>query len=140
MAGTIPTDSEGRPHVERPVRKSKPTTALLHSEEPTLPFQQKAVKEFLAAEATKRATGRQLAIGAVQANQSMTSSSSRASSPKTASSAVAAVPTARTPSTSCIINTTKRAHDDEIIDEESGDEEQENACINPKRESSDPLR
>ncbi|KAN0120573.1 Ribonuclease H-like domain containing protein [Russula decolorans] len=132
MAGTIPTDSEGRPHVERPVRKSKPTTALLHSEEPTLPFQQKAVKEFLAAEATKRATGRQLAIGAVQANQSMTSSSSRASSPKTASSAVAAVPTARTPSTSCIINTTKRAHDDEIIDEESGDEEQENACINPK--------
>jgi len=65
MAGTILTDSEDKLHIEHPVCKSKPMTALLHVEEPTIPFQQKAVKDFLAAEAAKHATECQLAIDAV---------------------------------------------------------------------------
>jgi hypothetical protein len=65
MAGMVLTDGKDEPRVECPVRKSKPTTALLHLEEPTLPFQQKAVKGFLAAEAAKCATAHQLVIDAV---------------------------------------------------------------------------
>ena len=133
MAGTVLTDGEDKPRIERPVRKSKPTTALLHSEEPTLPFQQKAVKDFLAAEAAKRATERQLAIDAVRANQTNISSSSQATTPETAPSVG---PAAHVPSTSRVIDTTKRAHIEEIFDdEESVDEERENARINPKCES-----
>jgi hypothetical protein len=135
MAGTILTDGEDESHVERPVRRPKPTTTLLQSEEPALPFQQKAIQAFLAAEATKHATGRQLAIGAVQTNQTKTSSLSQATSTESIPSVV---PVACVPSTLSIIDVNKRAHAEEIIDEESGDEERENACINPKRESTNP--
>jgi hypothetical protein len=133
MAETVVlTDGEDKPRLERPVRKPKPTTALLHSDEPTLPFQQKAIKEFLAAEAAKRATGCQIVIDPVQANQTKTSSSSRATSCETTP---VVVPAAHVPSTSRILDTIKRAHVEEIANEESGDEERENARINPKCES-----
>jgi hypothetical protein len=45
------------------------------------------------------------------------------------------VPAAHVPSTSRVLDTIKRAHVEEIANEESGDEERENARINPKRES-----
>lgn len=133
MVGTVVlTDGEEEPRLERPVQKPKPTTALLHSDEPTLPFQQKAIREFLAAKAAKRATDCQIAIKPVQANQTKTSSSSRATSPETTS---VVVPAAHVPSTSHVLSMIKRAHVEEIINEESGDEERENACINLKHES-----
>jgi hypothetical protein len=132
MVGMVLTDSEDEPRIERPTRRSKPTAALLHSGEPTLPFQQKAVQDFRAAEASKRAAERQLAIDSVRAKQTTTPCSSRATSPETASS-VAGAPV---PSTSHVLDKSKRARVEEIADdEESGDEERENARFNPKRMS-----
>ena len=56
MTGTVVTDGEEEPRVERPVRKIKPTATLLqHSEKAALPSQTKAVNEFRAAEAARRA-------------------------------------------------------------------------------------
>ncbi|KAG2747640.1 hypothetical protein P692DRAFT_20875468 [Suillus brevipes Sb2] len=57
MTGTVLTDGEDEPRVVRPVRKIKPTAALLqHSEKAALPSQTKAINDFRAAEATKRAS------------------------------------------------------------------------------------
>ena len=146
MARTVLTDSEDEPCIECPICRSKPTTALLHSGEPALPFQQKAVKDFRAAEAEKRAAERQLAIDGVRAKRTTTPCSSesphtttpetvpsvRATSPETASS----VSGAPVPSTSRVLAKSKRAHVEEIADdEESGDEGRENARFNPKRTS-----
>ena len=145
MAGTVLTDGEDKPRIECPIRRSKPTTALLHSGEPALPFQQKAVKDFRAAEAEKRAAERQLAIDGVRAKRTTTRSSEsprtttpetapsvRATSPETASS----VSGAPVPSTSRVLDKSKRARVEEIADdEESGDEGRENARFNPKRTS-----
>ena len=75
------------------------------------------------------ATEHQLAIDAVWANQTTTPSTSQSTTPKTAPSVLGA----HAPSASCVPNTTKRAHIEEIFDdEESGDGEHENARINPK--------
>ncbi|KAG1793081.1 uncharacterized protein HD556DRAFT_1527610, partial [Suillus plorans] len=53
----IHVDAEHR--VARPVRKTKPTAALLqHAEKAALPSQTKAINEFHAAEAAKRAAER----------------------------------------------------------------------------------
>ncbi|KAG0691571.1 hypothetical protein DFH29DRAFT_884153, partial [Suillus ampliporus] len=62
MVGTIHTDNEDELHVvARPVRKTKPTAALLqHSEKAALPSQTKAINDFRVAEAAKLATERQL--------------------------------------------------------------------------------
>ena len=62
---TILTDGEEAPRIARPVRKTKPTTTLLHTEEPALPFQRKTVQEFHIAEAAKHAAERQEGIDAV---------------------------------------------------------------------------
>ncbi|KAG2745412.1 hypothetical protein P692DRAFT_20877656 [Suillus brevipes Sb2] len=57
MTGTVLTDGEDEPRVVRPVRKIKPTAALLqHSEKAALPSQTKAINDFRAAEAAKRAS------------------------------------------------------------------------------------
>src|ERR1700691_403713 len=132
MVGMVLTAGEDEPRIERPTRRSKPTAALLHSGEPTLPFQQKSVNDFRAAEAAKRAAERQLAIDRVRAKRATTPCSSRATPPETASS----VSGAPVPSTSHVLDKSKRARVEEIADdEESGDEERENARFNPKRTS-----
>ncbi|KAG2088925.1 uncharacterized protein F5147DRAFT_841227 [Suillus discolor] len=57
MTGTVLTDGEDEPRVVRPVHKIKPTAALLqHSEKAALPSQIKAITDFRAAEAAKRAS------------------------------------------------------------------------------------
>lgn len=57
MTGTVLTDGEDEPRVVRPIRKIKPTAALLqHSEKAALPSQTKAINNFRAAEAAKRAS------------------------------------------------------------------------------------
>ena len=124
MVGTVLTDGEDDPRVERPVRKTKPTAVLLqHSGNPALQSQRKAIDDFRAAEAAKRAAERDAARADLQ-NTPSTPSSSRESSP---------VPP--TPLASLASQTTganKRAHVEEIVDEDADDEERENARINPK--------
>ena len=59
------THSEDGPRVERPVRKTKPTAALLqHSEKVALLSQRKAINVFRATEAAKRAAERDVARAA----------------------------------------------------------------------------
>ena len=66
MVGTILTDGEDEPHIERPHRNPKPSAALLaHSEQAALPSQQKVVNDFCAAEAAKRAAETALALNAL---------------------------------------------------------------------------
>ncbi|KAG2040831.1 hypothetical protein BDR03DRAFT_979696 [Suillus americanus] len=62
MVSTIHTDNKDESRVVvHPVRKTKPTAALLqHSEKAALPSQTKAINNFHAAEAAKLATERQL--------------------------------------------------------------------------------
>ena len=63
MVGTVHTDNEEEPHIVRPVRRSKPSAALLqHSEKAAIPSQTKAINEFRAAEAAKRVAEIQQAI------------------------------------------------------------------------------
>jgi hypothetical protein len=130
MPPTILTDDEGDVCVvTRPVRTTRPTAALLHSGEPaSLPFQQKAVNDFLIAEAARRAAERRQGIDALLADLTPTTSSSRSASPADASSASGA------PAPSTSINK-KRAYVEEVSeDDEAADGERENARTNPKRE------
>lgn len=57
MTSIVHTDSDDEPIVHpRPIRRTKPTAALLqHSEKAALPSQTKAINKFRAAEAAKRA-------------------------------------------------------------------------------------
>ena len=128
MAGTVLTDGEDGPRIERPQRNHRPSAALLaHSEQAAIASQQKAVNDFRAAEAAKRASATALALAAARANKSTTPSSSRATSPDDTPL------TQPIPSTLHIADKTKRARVEEISDEEdSDDEERENARINPK--------
>ena len=67
------THSEDGPRVERPVRKTKPTAALLqYSEKVALPSQRKTIDVFRAAEAAKRAAERDVARAASQNDISKT--------------------------------------------------------------------
>jgi hypothetical protein len=121
--GMVLTDSEDDPRVERPVRKTKPTAILLqHSEKAALPSQRKAINDFRAAEAAKRAAEREAACAALQ-NTPGTPSSSRESSP---------VPPTPPTLASQTAGTNKRAHVEEIVDNDAEDENRENARINPK--------
>lgn len=124
MPPTILSDDEGETRVVRPVRKTKPTAALLHSAEPaTLSFQRKAVNDFRIAEAaqcTKQAEGTKLSSVAGPSQQP-TSTTSK---------------TAAAPPTSHVPNQTKRVHVDleEIFEDDNDVEMQESAYINPKCE------
>ena len=75
-----PNGNEAR--FERPRRAFVPSAALLSGDsgEPAIPSQRKAVEEFLAAEAAKRAAETKLAIDALRA-ATFTPTSSRESSP-----------------------------------------------------------
>jgi len=129
MPETIITDDEGEPRVERPVRKPKPTAALLLFAESGLPFQKRAVNEFRVAEAAKRAAERQKTIDDLYANPQTTTSSSQDISTSSASS----LPGSPVPSVTYTINK-KRAYveDDDEYDDEA-DDERENGRTNPKR-------
>jgi hypothetical protein len=128
MPPTIISDDEGETRVAvRPVRKTKPTAALLHSAEPaTLSFQKKAVNDFRIAEAarcTKQAEGTELSSVAGPSQQP-TSTTSK---------------TAATPPTSHVPNQTKRVRVDleEIFEDNEDDDDvemRESAYINPKCE------
>jgi hypothetical protein len=114
MAGTVLTDGEDEPRVERPIRKIKPTAALLqHAEQVALPSQQKAVDNFCAAEAAKCAAERQKHLDALPQNISIGSTSSQFTSlnlnPSTSGSGG-------------ISNKTKRACVEEISDKEESDD------------------
>lgn len=104
------TETEHR--VARPVRKTKPTAALLqHAEKAALPSQTKAIHDFHAAEAAKRAA---------------TSSSTEIAEPPR---------TSPIPSASSAVDPRKRVHPEdsyEDSDRESGNDERENARTNPK--------
>jgi len=130
MPQTILTDGEEEPRVERPVRKSKPTAALL-SGEPVLPFQQKAVNAFCVAKAARRAAERQQAIDALAKNRgpTTTSNSSRDAS-ESSSPEPPSVPGSPIASTSTTTKK-KRPYIEDVDDE---DDERENARTNPKRE------
>jgi hypothetical protein len=86
MPQTIITDDEGEPCIERPVRKPKPTAALLLSAESGIPFQKRAVNEFRVAEAAKCAAEHQKAIDDLYINPQTTTSSSQDISISSASS------------------------------------------------------
>src|SRR6202040_3111673 len=117
MIGTIHTDNEDEPHVERMVRKTKPSAILLqHSEQAALPSQQKSISDFRAAEAAKRAAEHDLAI-AVACTRPHTRSPSQDSSPAPAEPPAA--------SASRVTDTSKRARVEE--DDEDADEECKNA-------------
>lgn len=128
MAGTVLTDGKDGPRIERPQRTHRPSATLLaHSEQAAIASQQKAVNDFRAAEAAKRASAIALALKATCANKSTTPSSSRATSPNDTPL------TQPVPSTSHISDKTKRARVEEISDKEhSDDKEHKNAWINPK--------
>jgi hypothetical protein len=119
---TPPNGNEAR--FERPRRAFVPSAALL-SGEPAIPSQRKAVEEFLAAEAAKRAAETKLAIDALRA-ATVTPTSSRESSP--------VVPKARVASSLHGTGKGKRAYvEDSSEDEvEELDTVRENARINPK--------
>jgi hypothetical protein len=100
---------------------------LAHSEQAAIASQQKAVNNFRAAEAAKRASATALALDAGCTNKSTTLSSSQATSPDDT------LLTQPVPSTLHIADKTKRAYVEEISDkEDSDDEECKNACINLK--------
>jgi hypothetical protein len=116
------------PRIERPQRNPKPSAALLaHSEQAALPSQQKAINTFRAAEAAKHAAETALALNALRASPDTAPSSSRATSPNN-------VPLMQLiPSTSHISNKDKRAHVEDVSDDEDLDiEERENARMNLK--------
>jgi hypothetical protein len=125
MTGAILTDGEDEPRIERPVRKTKPTAALLqHSEKAALPSQTKAINDFRAAEAAKRAAEVKRAVDAVRASQSTTPNSSQSPSPEAA--VTAPVPPAPA------LDNSKRARVEEVFDDD--DDQRENAHTNPKGE------
>lgn len=100
------TDAEHR--VARPVRKTKPTAALLqHAEKAALPSQTKAINEFHAAEAAKHAAERL--------------------SPETTESPS----TSPIPPSPSAVDTHKRVHPEDS-DREPSDDEREDARTNPK--------
>ncbi|KAG2751673.1 hypothetical protein P692DRAFT_20709488, partial [Suillus brevipes Sb2] len=116
MVGTVHTDSDDEPCVVRPVRKVKPTAALLeHSEKAALPSQTRAINAFRAAEALKRTTDD--------------------THPLATEPPQAPIPTTHAPNinTTAPETTSKRARVEEIDgDEISGDDEREDARTNPK--------
>jgi hypothetical protein len=127
MTRTAHTDSEGEPRVERPARKTKPTATLLqHAERAALPSQQKAINEFHAAEAKKRAADdfRAIASSRIITNPTPNSSQSHSADgpPATPDMATAS----RVPGKS------KRPYVEETSDEDSDSEGRENARFNPK--------
>jgi hypothetical protein len=115
MTGTVLTDGEDEPRVVRPVRKIKPTAALLqHSEKAALPSQTKAINDFRAAEAAKRA--------------------SEVSQPAALTAPVPATQLAPPPSNKRVRpDDAPDALDDALDDDQSIDTERENARVNPKR-------
>lgn len=123
MIGTIHTDNEDELRVvARPVRKTKPTAALLqHSERAALPSQMKAIKDFRAAEAAKLAAECQL----VDENEISAAPSSQCSPDTTTMTASTPAP-----------DNSKRARVEDVVDTdiENDDDERENARTNPKCE------
>ncbi|KAG2140520.1 uncharacterized protein EDB93DRAFT_1252805 [Suillus bovinus] len=124
MTGTVHTDNEDEPIVHpRPIRKIKPTAALLqHLEKASLPSQTKAINEFRAAEAAKRA-------------------SEVSAQPKPVPPPPTAIPSSNVPPPPSVIpSSNKRSHPDDtfvdIEDNESVDEDhdsvREDARTNPK--------
>ncbi|KAG1796920.1 uncharacterized protein HD556DRAFT_1441095 [Suillus plorans] len=123
MTSTVHTDSEDEPIVHsRPIRRIKPTAALLqHSEKAALPSQTKAINEFRAAEAAKHA----LEVSA---------------QPKPVPPPPTAISSSNVPPPpSPIPSSNKRLHPDDAfvdIEDESVDEDHdsvhENARTNPK--------
>jgi hypothetical protein len=128
MPPTIISDDEGETCVAvRPVRKTKPTAALLHSAElATLSFQKKVVNDFRIAEAaqcTKQAEGTELSSVAGPSQQPTYTTSK----------------TATTPPTSHVLNQTKRVpvNLEEIFEDDEDDDDVEmrkSAYINLKHE------
>ena len=120
MATTIPTNGEDA-H-ERPRRHPAPSAALLAGQA-TIPSQLKAVEEFRALEAAKRAAAIALAIEEAGAS-TPTPPSSRATSPIGSGS--------NTPVPSTSRSGKKRAYVEDIDDDdEIVDTTRENACTNP---------
>lgn len=119
MVGTVHTDSDDEPRVVRPVRKVKPTAALLeHSEKAALPSQTRAINAFRAAEALKRTTDD--------------------THPLATEPPQAPIPSTHAPNvnTTAPETTSKRARVEEIDEDEiSGDDEREDARTNPKCKS-----
>ncbi|KAG1905434.1 uncharacterized protein F5891DRAFT_976366 [Suillus fuscotomentosus] len=123
MTSTVHTDSEDEPIVHsRPICRIKPTAALLqHSEKATLPSQTKAINEFRATEAAKRA----LEVSA---------------QPKPMPPPPTAIPSSNVPPPpSPIPSSNKHLHPDDAfvnIKDESVDEDHDSVCenarINPK--------
>jgi hypothetical protein len=121
MATTIPTN--GKDSQERPRRHPAPSAALLAGQA-TIPSQLKAVEEFRALEAAKRAAATALAIKEAGFS-TPTPPSSRATSPVSSNTP--------TPSTSCssgkkrvYVEDSNDDDDDEIVDTT-----RENARTNP---------
>jgi len=123
MATTIPTNGKEALHDERPRRNPAPSAALLAGQA-TIPSQQKAVDEFRALEAAKRAAAISLALKDLHGN-TPTPNSSRATSPVGSDTPA--------PSTSHSAGK-KRAYvedSNEEDDEEEVDDTRENARTNP---------
>jgi len=116
-------DGEDEPRIVRPIRKIKPTAALLqHSEKAALPSQTKAINAFRAAEAAKRTS-----TSTVSAPSAHLPHSESTSLPHSAPSP---------PSESVPRPSNKRIPPDDVFtfeDNESGEEEREDARMNPSR-------
>lgn len=113
----IPTNGDEELNSERPRRNAAPSAALLAGQA-TIPSQRKAVEEFRALEAIKRAAATKLALEEARAS-AITPISSRDTSP--IGSDTPAPPTSHK----------KRAYVEESSDNEEVDDTRENARTNP---------
>jgi hypothetical protein len=122
MATTTPTN--GKEAQERPRRRPAPSAALL-ADQGTLPSQLKAVEEFRALEAKKRAAAMALAIeepGIV----TPTPPSSRATSPIESNTPAPSTSCSSGKKRACVEDNNDNGDDDEVVDTT-----RENACTNP---------
>ncbi|KAG2046376.1 hypothetical protein BDR06DRAFT_1014769 [Suillus hirtellus] len=124
MVGTVHTDSNDKYHAHWPVCQTKPTTTLLqHSEKVALPSQTKAINAFHAAEAAKLPDSRHASnAGADQTTLSISLNSPLGD-------------TAPSGSSSAALKKGKRTCVEEVLDNESGGEEREDARTNPRHKS-----
>lgn len=126
MTSTIHTDSEDESFVRPcPIRRTKPTAALLqHLEKATLPSQTRAINEFHAAEAAKRALEVPVPTAPIPSAQIPPLTPAQ---PESALFPPSALPS----SNKCL-------HLDDAFEVKSVDEERENAHMNPRKKCKAP--
>jgi hypothetical protein len=137
MVGTVVDDSR-RPINQRPVRKIRPTAALLqHAEKAALPSQQRTIDDFHNAEAAKHAKTAQESTAAGACFAASAASNPTLDAPVKAKRVhveeVIALELSGEEGHDDTRTKSKRARIEEFIVDESDEEERENARNNPKR-------